>query len=270
VRIARFTTGEEPLFGVVTGEVDEFGQPSDDSVVVALAGDPLYMGVKLLDQEHRLSDVRLLAPVIPRSKVVGIGRNYAAHAAEMGNDVPSEPLMFIKPNTAVIGPGDPIYYPSQTSDLHYEGELAVVIGRICRDVPPEQATDVIFGYTIGNDVTARDLQRSDGQFTRAKGFDSFCPLGPWIETDLDPQAFADGMKVQTYLEGELVQDGSTADMIFDVPTLVSHVSSVMTLLPGDVILTGTPEGVGPMQVGDEVEVSIAGIGSLTNKVEKRK
>ena len=270
MRIARFTTGEEPLFGVVTGEVDEFGQPSDDSVVVALAGDPLYMGVKLLDQEHRLSDVRLLAPVIPRSKVVGIGRNYAAHAAEMGNDVPSEPLMFIKPNTAVIGPGDPIYYPSQTSDLHYEGELAVVIGRICRDVPPEQATDVIFGYTIGNDVTARDLQRSDGQFTSAKGFDSFCTLGPWIETDLDPQAFADGMKVQTYLEGELVQDGSTADMIFDVPTLVSHVSSVMTLLPGDVILTGTPEGVGPMQVGDEVEVSIAGIGSLTNKVEKRK
>ena len=269
MRIARFTTGDEPLFGVVTGEVDEFGQPADDSVVVALTGDPLYMGVKPLDQQHRLADVRLLAPVIPRSKVVAIGRNYAAHAAEMGNDVPAEPLMFLKPNTSVVGPGDPIYYPPQTSDLHYEGELAVVIGRICRDVPPEQATDVIFGYTIGNDVTARDLQRSDVQFTRAKGFDSFCPLGPWIETDLDPQAFADGVKVQTYLEGELVQDGSTADMIFDVPTLVSHISSVMTLLPGDVILTGTPEGVGPMQVGDEVEISIAGIGSLSNKVAAR-
>ena len=269
MRIARFTTGEEPQYGVVTGEVDEFGQPADDSVVVALAGDPMYVGIKLLEQEHRLADVRLLAPIIPRSKVVGIGRNYAAHAAELGHDLPEEPLMFLKPNTTVFGPGDPIFYPPQTSDLHFEGELAVVIGRICRDVPPEQATDVIFGYTIGNDVTARDLQKSDVQFTRAKGFDSFCPLGPWIETDLDPQAFIDGVRVQTFLEGDVKQDGSTADMIFDIPTLVAHVSSVMTLLPGDVILTGTPEGVGPMQVGDEVEVSIAGIGSLTNKVAQR-
>ena len=143
-----------------------------------------------------------------------------------------------------------------------------MIGRICRDVPAEQATDVIHGYTIANDVTARDLQKTDVQFTRAKGFDSFCPLGPWIETDLDPQDFADGVQVQTHLNGDLVQDGSTADMIFDIPTLVAHVSSVMTLLPGDVILTGTPEGVGPMQVGDEVEVSIDGLGSLTNKVEQ--
>ncbi|WP_193612316.1 fumarylacetoacetate hydrolase family protein [Nocardioides lijunqiniae] len=269
MRIARFTTGSEPSYGVVTGEVDEFGQPAEDSVVVAIAGDPLYVGIKLLDQEHRLSDVRLLAPVLPRSKVVGIGRNYAAHAAEMGNDVPSEPLMFLKPNTSVVGPGDPIYYPRQTQDLHYEGELAVVIGRICRDVPPEQATDVIHGYTIANDVTARDLQRSDGQFTRAKGFDSFCPLGPWIETDLDPQHFIDGVRVQTHLNGEVVQDGSTADMIFDIPALIAHVSSVMTLLPGDVILTGTPEGVGPMQVDDEVEISIAGLGTLTNKVATR-
>jgi 2-keto-4-pentenoate hydratase/2-oxohepta-3-ene-1,7-dioic acid hydratase in catechol pathway len=269
VRIARFTTGSEPSYGVVTGEVDEFGQPAEDSVVVAIAGDPLYVGIKLLDQEHRLADVRLLAPVLPRSKVVGIGRNYAAHAAELGNDVPSEPLMFLKPNTSVVGPGDPIYYPRQTQDLHYEGELAVVIGRICRDVPPEQATDVIHGYTIANDVTARDLQRSDGQFTRAKGFDSFCPLGPWIETDLDPQHFIDGVRVQTHLNGEVVQDGSTADMIFDIPALIAHVSSVMTLLPGDVILTGTPEGVGPMQVDDEVEISIAGLGTLTNKVATR-
>ena len=269
MRICRFSTGEDPQFGVVTGEVDEFGQPAEDSVVVALAGDPLYVGIKLLDQEHKLSDVRLLAPIIPRSKVVGIGRNYAAHAAEMGNDVPAEPLMFLKPNTTVVGPGDPIFYPSQTNDLHYEGELAVVIGRICREVPVEQATDVIFGYTVANDVTARDLQKSDVQFTRAKGFDSFCPLGPWIETDLDPQDFADGRAVQTYLNGDVVQDGTTADMIFDVPALVAHVSSVMTLLPGDVILTGTPEGVGPMQIGDEVEISIAGIGSLTNKVATR-
>jgi 2-keto-4-pentenoate hydratase/2-oxohepta-3-ene-1,7-dioic acid hydratase in catechol pathway len=269
VRIARFTTGEDPQYGVVTGDLDEFGQPGEDAVVVALAGDPLYVGVKLLDTEHRLEDVRLLAPVLPRSKVVGIGRNYAAHAAEMGNDLPTEPLMFLKPNTSVVGPGDPIFYPPQTSNLHFEGELAVVIGRICRDVPPEQATDVIHGYTIANDVTARDLQKGDVQFTRAKGFDSFCPLGPWIETDLDPQHFAEGVRVQTYLNGDLKQDGSTADLIFDVPTLVSYVSSVMTLLPGDVILTGTPEGVGPMEVGDEVEISIAGLGTLTNKVAQR-
>ncbi|WP_139981838.1 fumarylacetoacetate hydrolase family protein [Nocardioides litoris] len=269
MRIARFTTGEEPSFGVVTGELDEHGQLDEDATVVALAGDPLYVGIKLLDQEHRLADVRLLAPVLPRSKVVGIGRNYAAHAAELGHDLPSSPLMFLKPNTSVVGPGDPVFYPPQTEDLHYEGELAVVIGRICRDVPPEQATDVIFGYTIGNDVTARDLQKSDGQFTRAKGFDSFCPLGPWIETDLDPADFGEGRRVQTFLNGDVVQDGSTADMIFDVPTLVAHVSSVMTLLPGDVILTGTPEGVGPMQVGDEVEVSIAGLGSLTNRIATR-
>ena len=269
MRIARFTTGEEPLYGVVTGEVDEYGQPAEDTVIVALAGDPLYVGVKLLAQEHKLEDVRLLAPVLPRSKVMGIGRNYAAHAAELGHDLPEEPLMFLKPNTSVVGPDDPIFYPSQSSDVQYEGELAVVIGRICRDVPAEQATDVIHGYTIANDVTARDLQRSDVQFTRAKGFDSFCPLGPWIETDLDPQAFADGVRVQTHLNGDLKQDGTTADKIFDIPSLVAHVSSVMTLLPGDVILTGTPEGVGPMEVGDEVEISIAGIGTLTNKVASR-
>ncbi|QNN52078.1 fumarylacetoacetate hydrolase family protein [Nocardioides mesophilus] len=265
MRIARFTTGDDPQYGVVTGEVDELGIPGDDSVIVALAGDPLYVGVQLTDKEVPLSEVRLLAPVLPRSKVVGIGKNYAAHAAEMGGDVPAEPLMFLKPNTSVVGPGDPIFYPRQTSNLHYEGELAVVIGRICRDVTPERVAEVIYGYTVANDVTARDLQRSDVQFTRAKSFDSFCPLGPWIETELDP---AD-LKVQTHLNGDLVQDGSTKDMIFDVPSLVAFVSSVMTLLPGDVILTGTPEGVGPMNVGDEVEVTVAGIGSLANKVVSR-
>jgi 2-keto-4-pentenoate hydratase/2-oxohepta-3-ene-1,7-dioic acid hydratase in catechol pathway len=257
------------MYGVVTGELDEFGQPDPESVVVALAGDPLYVGVKLLDQEFRLEDVRLLAPVLPRSKVVAIGKNYAAHAAEMGGEPPKEPLMFLKPNTSVVGPGDPIFYPPQTHNLHFEGELAVVIGRICRDVPIEQATDVIHGYTIANDVTARDLQKSDGQWTRAKGFDSFCPLGPWVETDLDPHDFAEGRSIQTHLNGDLQQDGDTKDLIFDIPTLISYVSSVMTLLPGDVILTGTPDGVGPMQVGDEVEISIAGLGTLTNKVAQR-
>ena len=265
MRIARFTTGDDPQFGVVTGDVDDHGIPDEDSVVVALNGDPLYVGLHLSDQQYPLSEVRLLSPVLPRSKVIGIGRNYAAHAAELGHDLPAEPLMFIKPNTSVVGPGDPIFYPQQSSEVHYEGELAVVIGRICRDVPVEKVADVIWGYTVGNDVTARDLQRTDVQFTRAKGFDSFCPLGPWIETELD----VSDLRVQTYLNGDLEQDGTTKDMIFDVPALVAHVSSVMTLLPGDVILTGTPEGVGPMQVGDEVEVSISGIGNLTNPVKQR-
>jgi 2-keto-4-pentenoate hydratase/2-oxohepta-3-ene-1,7-dioic acid hydratase in catechol pathway len=265
VRIARFTTGDEPQYGVVTGDVDELGIPEEDTTVVALAGDPLYVGVQLTDVELPLSDVRLLAPVLPRSKVVGVGRNYAAHASELGNDVPAEPMLFLKPNTSVVGPGDPVFYPRQSSEVHYEGELAVVIGRICREVPADDVDKVVWGYTVGNDVTARDLQRGDVQFTRAKGFDSFCPLGPWVETELDTR----DLKVTTHLNGDLVQDGTTKDMIFDVPALVSYVSSVMTLLPGDVILTGTPEGVGPMQVGDEVEVTVAGIGSLTNKVVSR-
>jgi 2-keto-4-pentenoate hydratase/2-oxohepta-3-ene-1,7-dioic acid hydratase in catechol pathway len=265
VRIARFTTGDDPRFGIVTGDVDDYGIPDEDSLVTVLVGDPLYVGLQPTDEQLRLSDARLLSPVLPRSKVVGIGRNYAAHAAEMGSELPDEPLMFLKPNTSVVGPGDPVFYPRQTEELHYEGELAVVIGRICRDVPKEKYADVIHGYTVGNDVTARDLQRKDGQFTRAKGFDSFCPLGPWIETDLD----VSDLRVQTYLNGEVKQDGRTSDLIFDVPTLIAHVTSVMTLLPGDVILTGTPEGVGPMNAGDEVEISIQGIGNLTNKVVKR-
>ncbi len=258
MRIARFTTGDDPTYGVV-------GEDGDQSVVVALAGDPLYVGMHPTDEQHKLEDVRLLAPVIPRSKVVGVGRNYAAHAAEMGSEVPEEPMLFLKPNTSVVGPGDPIFYPTQSSEVHYEGELAVVIGRICRDVDPDRVAEVIYGYTVGNDVTARDLQRSDVQFTRAKGFDSFCPLGPWIETELDTS----DLRVRTQLNGHTVQEGTTADLIFDVATLVAHVSSVMTLLPGDVILTGTPEGVGPMQPGDEVAVSVAGVGTLTNRVVAR-
>ncbi|MGH3346334.1 MAG: fumarylacetoacetate hydrolase family protein, partial [Nocardioides sp.] len=212
MRIARFTTGDDPQYGVVTGDVDEFGQPADDSVVVALSGDPLYVGIEVTQEQHRLADVRLLAPVLPRSKVIGIGRNYAAHAAEMGSDVPDEPLMFMKPNTSVIGPGEPIAYPSLTEELHFEGEVAVVIGRICRDVPAAQATDVIFGYTIGNDVTARDLQRSDVQFTRAKGFDTFCPLGPHVVTDLN----GDKLDVRCRVNGEVRQDSNTSDMVFTV------------------------------------------------------
>jgi 2-keto-4-pentenoate hydratase/2-oxohepta-3-ene-1,7-dioic acid hydratase in catechol pathway len=255
VRIARFTTGEDPLFGVVTGEIDENGIPDEDCVIVGLNGDPLHVGLHLSNKEYPLGDVRLLAPVIPRSKVIGIGRNYAAHAAEMGSEVPAEPLMFMKPNTSVIGPDDPVFYPRQSNEVHYEGELAVVISRPCRDIPAAMFADVVWGYTVANDVTARDLQRSDGQFTRAKGFDSFCPLGPWIETELDVTDLA----VRTYVNGELKQDGRTSDMIFGVPELIEYVSSVMTLLPGDVILTGTPDGVGPVGPDDEME----------NKVKRR-
>lgn len=265
MRIARFTNGEDPLFGLITGDVDDLGIPDEDCLITVLAGDPLHVGIEPTQQTLPLSEVRLLAPVIPRSKVVAVGRNYAAHAAEMGTEVPTEPLLFIKPNTSVVGNGDPVFYPRQSQEVHYEGELAVVISRICRDVPREKAKDVILGYTVANDVTARDLQRRDVQFTRAKGFDSFCPLGPWIETELDVSDLA----VQTYLNGDLKQDGRTSDMVFDVPTLIEQISAVMTLLPGDVILTGTPAGVGPMEPGDEVEVFVQGIGNLNSKVVKR-
>lgn len=255
MRVARFAGDDDPRFGVVG---DEDGTPT----IAVLKGDPLYAGYELTGQKVAIEDVRLLAPVIPRSKVVCVGRNYAAHAAELGNDVPETPLVFLKPNTSVVGPGDPIVYPAQSSDVHFEGELAVVIGRICKDVPADDVAKVVFGYTVANDVTARDLQQTDGQWARAKGFDSFCPLGPWIETNLDP---AD-LRVTTELGGELKQDGRTSDMVFSVADIIAYVSSFMTLLPGDVVLTGTPDGVGPMQVGDTVSVTVEGIGTLTNQV----
>ncbi|MBE7372054.1 fumarylacetoacetate hydrolase family protein [Dermacoccus barathri] len=251
MRIARFTTGDDPMFGLVDGAGERIAE---------ITGDPLYTKIELTGTVHQVEDVRLLAPVIPRSKIIGIGRNYADHAKEMGNEVPAEPLMFLIPNTAVIGPGDPVVMPAISERVDYEGELAVVIGRMCKDVSPEEAKKVVFGYTISNDVTARDLQKSDGQWSRAKGFDTFCPLGPWIETDLDP---ADS-RVTTRLDGEVVQDGPTSDMIFGVAELISHASRAFTLLPGDVILTGTPEGVGPVKAGQRVEVEVPEIGVLAN------
>ncbi len=265
MRIARFTTGDDPRYGVVSGDLDEHGELPEDAVISVLKGDPMYVGIEPTGEQVPLPDARLLAPVIPRSKVVAIGRNYAAHAAEMGSDVPTEPLMFIKPNTSVVGPGDPVSYPRQSREVHFEGELAVVIGRICRDVPVERATDVIFGYTIANDVTARDLQKSDGQWSRAKGFDTFCPLGPWLSTGLD----AADLRLTTRRDGETVQDGRTSQLVFDIPTLVSYISAAFTLLPGDVILTGTPAGVGPLAAGQRVEVEIEGIGTLGNPVVSR-
>jgi 2-keto-4-pentenoate hydratase/2-oxohepta-3-ene-1,7-dioic acid hydratase in catechol pathway len=211
-----------------------------------------------------LAGVRLLPPVLP-SKVVAIGKNYAAHATEMGGEVPTAPLIFLKPSTAVSGSGDNIAYPPSSERVDYEGELAVVVGRLCRDVPVERAGEVVFGYTCANDVTARDQQKTDGQWSRAKGYDSFCPLGPWIETDLD---IAD-LRLTTTLNGDVKQDGRTSSIVHKLPDLVAYVTACMTLLPGDVILTGTPEGVGPMSIGDEVAVEIEGIGRLVNKVVAR-
>jgi 2-keto-4-pentenoate hydratase/2-oxohepta-3-ene-1,7-dioic acid hydratase in catechol pathway len=262
VRIARFTTGDDPRFAVVETVEGAGGQRE---VLAVINGDPLYTPVHFTGERIDVDDARLLAPVIPRSKVLGIGRNYAEHAAELGNDVPAEPLVFLKPNTSVVGPGDPIQLPPSSQEVHYEGELAVVIGRLCRDVPPERVPEVVLGYTCANDVTARDLQRRDGQWWRAKGFDSFCPLGPYLVTDLD---VAD-LRITTRLDGETVQDGRTSQMVFDVAALVAHVSSAMTLLPGDVLLTGTPAGVGPMRAGQRVEVEVEGIGVLANPVVPR-
>lgn len=254
MRIARFTTGDDPRFGFLQRD-------NDRDYIAVLSGDPLYTPIAPTGERIELGDgVRLLAPVIPRSKVIGVGRNYADHVKEMGNDMPTQPLLFLKPNTSVVGPDDPIVLPPFSQEVSYEAELAVVIGRMTKDVTPENAHRHILGYTIANDVTARDAQRTDGQWARAKGFDSSCPLGPWIDTDLNTEA----LTITTTVNGERRQHGSTADMIFDVAYLVSYISEAFTLLPGDVILTGTPAGVGTLTHGDRVECSIDGLGSLSN------
>lgn len=208
---------------------------------------------------------QLLAPCAP-SKVVAVGKNYADHANEMGSDVPKEPLLFLKPSTAVIPTESPIWYPSDSQRVDYEGELALIIGERCVDCTPQQAQAKIWGYTIANDVTARDLQKRDSQWTRAKGFDTFCPLGPWIVRELSP-----GARLQTFLNNNAqpVQSAQIDQMVFGPDMLVSYISQIMTLLPGDVVLTGTPAGIGPMQVGDRVRVEIEGIGSLDNTVIAR-
>ncbi len=203
----------------------------------------------------------LAYPVAP-SKIVCIGRNYAAHAKELGNDVPTEPLLFLKPPSALIGPGESVVLPPDSSRVEHEAELGVVIGRRARAVSAAQALDFVFGYTCACDVSARDLQKKDGQWSRAKGFDTFCPVGPWIETELDPRA----LRVICRVNGAVRQDGSTADMIFDVPTLIAYASRAMTLEPGDLLLTGTPAGVGPLSSGDDLEVEIEGIGTLAVRV----
>ena len=222
-------------------------------------GAPQFTG-----RQWGLADVRLLAPILA-SKVVCIGKNYAAHVAEMGGDAPEDPVIFLKPNTAIVGPNVPIVLPADADPVHHEGELAAVIGRPCKDVSAARAAENILGYTIANDVSARDQQRHDGQWTRAKGHDTFCPVGPWIVTDLDPS----DLEIRTEVNGEVRQRSRTSLMIHDLGKIVEWISAVMTLLPGDLILTGTPEGVGPIEAGDSVSVSVEGIGTLTNPVVRK-
>jgi 2-keto-4-pentenoate hydratase/2-oxohepta-3-ene-1,7-dioic acid hydratase in catechol pathway len=249
VRLVRFRHGNRIATGAVEGD---YLRP--------LAGtffeNPVPTG-----EDVPLAEVRLLAPIIP-SKIVAVGRNYADHAEEMGGAIPDEPVIFLKPSTAVIGPGDLIPYPPASTRVDHEAELAVVVGRLARKVRSEEAGRFIMGFTCGNDVTARDLQSKDGQWTRAKGFDGFCPLGPWIETELDPMDLA----IECRVNGEPRQAARTSQLAFGPGALIEFVSNVMTLLPGDVILTGTPAGVGALEVGDKVEVEIEGIGVLQNEV----
>jgi len=251
MRLMRFRHGDR----IATGVAD-----TGDDTVRVLAGtffeDPLPTG-----EELALDELHLLAPVLP-SKLVCVGKNYAAHAAEFGMTVPDEPLLFLKPSTAVIGPNDPITLLPVSKRIDYEGELAVVIGRLAKNIRAEDAYRVILGYTCANDVTLRDLQKTDDQWARAKGFDGSAPLGPWIETDVDPNDAA----IETRVNGDVRQQGRTTDMVFGVATLIEYITTFMTLLPGDVLLTGTPEGVGPLAAGDVVEVEVEGAGVLSNTV----
>jgi 2-keto-4-pentenoate hydratase/2-oxohepta-3-ene-1,7-dioic acid hydratase in catechol pathway len=252
MRLVRFRFGDR----IATGAVDVGSE-----AVRVLAGTFFEQPVPT-GEEVPLDDVRLLAPVLP-SKVVCLGKNYAAHAAEFDSDVPDEPLLFLKPSTSVIGPGDTIPLPSISRRVDYEGELAVVIGRLARSVRAEEAFRYILGYTCANDVTLRDLQKKDGQWTRAKGFDGSCPLGPWIETNLDPN----DARIETRVNGDTRQSATTVDLAFGVATVIEYITTFMTLLPGDVVLTGTPEGVGKLEPGDRVEVEVEGVGVLANPVE---
>ncbi|GAA3337445.1 fumarylacetoacetate hydrolase family protein [Curtobacterium pusillum] len=255
MKIARFSSkGEDPRYGIL-----------DERDLVVLAGDPMYQGFETTGERVPLADAKLLAPVIPRSKVIGVGLNYAEHASEMDERSGDDPVVFLKPNTAVIGPEDPIRLPAGVGRVDHEGELAIVIGSLAKNVTREDFASVILGYTIANDVTARDLQARDGQWTRSKGFDTFCPLGPAIETEIDPS----DIRIETRVDGDLRQVGSTSEMVHDIPSLIEFVSSIWTLLPGDVILTGTPAGVGEIRDGEVVEVTIEGIGTLKNPVIAR-
>lgn len=250
MKILRARKHLEVFYAILRGEV-----------AYPIVGEP-YGAIEEDGRAYPLSELTLLAPCQP-SKVVAVGINYAKHAAEVATEQPKDPLLFLKPSTTIIGPEEAIVYPRAMSrQVDYEAELAVVIKRCCKDVPLGGYADVVLGYTCLNDVTARDLQRKDGQWTRSKGFDTFTPIGPFIETELDTS----NVRVESRLNGEVRQSSTTADMMHNVDKLIHHISSIMTLLPGDVIATGTPEGIGPMQIGDVVEIEVDGIGVLRNTV----
>lgn len=261
MKVARFEAAGEISFGILDEAEDGSGIE-----IVELSADPMIAGYDTTGRRFRFEEVRLLAPVIPRSKVVCVGKNYADHVAEMkhvtGGDVPAEPLLFLKPNTSVIGPGDAIVRPSVSERVEHEGELALVIGAVAKNVPEDRALEYVFGFTCANDVSARDIQIADGQWMRGKSFDTFCPLGPVIETDPD----LSDMRVTTRVNGEVRQDARTSQLIFSLARIVAYASEAFTLLPGDVILTGTPAGVGRLEAGDTVEVEVEGIGILRNPV----
>jgi 2-keto-4-pentenoate hydratase/2-oxohepta-3-ene-1,7-dioic acid hydratase in catechol pathway len=240
-------------------ETPRYGWILEDKVG-PIEGD-IYADYRRLEADTPLAAVHLLAPAQP-GKIICIGRNYAEHAREQNVEVSKVPLLFMKPPSSIINPGDTIVLPQQSQQVEHEGELVVVIGSRARNLTTDEAPGAIFGYTIGNDVTARDLQHSDGQWTRAKGFDTFCPFGPWIDTDFDPSDALITCKVS----GQPRQMGSTRDMVFNVNTLIAFITSVMTLEPGDLIFTGTPSGVGPLKPGEVVEVEIEGLGKLSNPV----
>ena len=252
MRLVRFEKEGRSGYGILAGEQ-----------ISVLSGTPYNGGLKnTTGAVMSLPEVTLLAPCEP-TKIVALGLNYRDHAAEIGHPLPAEPLIFMKPSTAVIGPDEDIRYPAMSRRVDHEAELAVVIGRTCRHVKEQDFRDYILGYTCINDVTARDLQQNDGQWTRAKGFDTFAPLGPWIETEI---ANPGNLTVEAYLNGERRQHGNTNNLIFSVAAQVAFISRIMTLLPGDVIATGTPAGIGPMVPGDVVEIRVEGIGTLRNRV----
>jgi 2-keto-4-pentenoate hydratase/2-oxohepta-3-ene-1,7-dioic acid hydratase in catechol pathway len=248
MRVVRVFSGEDVRYGL-----------ADASSITLISDEPFSAWET--DDVISMTGARLMPPAMP-TKIVCVGVNYKQHASEMGHDLPTEPLIFLKPPTAMNAPGGEIHIPPGVGRIDFEGELAVVIGRRAHRVSVADAPAYVLGYTCANDVTARELQARDGQWTRAKGFDGFCPLGPWVETDLDPS----DLSIETLVNGEVVQSARTSDMIFDVPTLVSFISHIMTLLPGDTVLTGTPSGVGELRAGDTVDVRIEGIGSLSNRV----
>lgn len=255
MKIARFSVnGADPRFGIV-----------DDDELVVLEGDPMFSGYGTTGERVPLSAAKLLAPVIPRSKVVCVGRNYAAHIEEMNSEVPAAPLLFLKPNTSVIGPNDAIVIPPGLGKIEHEAEVAMVVGKIAKQVAAENFADYVFGYTIANDVTARDQQIADGQWARAKGYDTFCPLGPWIETELDTSS----LEVQSFVDGEPRRNGNTKDMLNSFAEIFAYASDVWTLLPGDVIITGTPAGLGDFEPGQTVDITVEGIGTLSNPARSR-